>query len=92
MAEAEETTNVEDGPWIKGLPAMIAALRSDVPLESLQDLRTDLVSMALLADRYVRLVESKDESVTKWGECPDPASPEGAHQRAEICLFCGGRP
>ena len=89
MTEEERT---EDGMWIKSLPAMIAALRSDVPLESLGELRTDLVSMALLADRYARLVESEDESVEHWGSCEDPASPKGAHQRVNICLFCGGRP
>lgn len=88
MAEEQR----EEGPWIKSLPAMIAALRTDVPLESLPELRSDLVSMALLADRYTRLVESEDDTVTNWGQCSDPASPEGAHRRVSICLFCGGRP
>ena len=82
----------EEGEWIKSLPAMIAALRTDTPLEALPELRTDLVSMALLADRYARLVSSEDESVINWGSCEDPASPEGAHRRLSICLFCGGHP
>lgn len=71
---------------------MIATLRTDIPLEQLPELRTDLVTMALLADHYTRLVETVDESTIKWGTCHDPASQDGAHQRTDICIFCGGRP
>lgn len=82
----------EDGPWITSLPSMIAALRSDVSLESLPDLRTDMVSMAMLADRYVRLIENKEPGNKTWDGCTDPASPEGRHKRCSTCLFCGGLP
>ncbi|RLA39641.1 MAG: hypothetical protein DRR06_18780 [Gammaproteobacteria bacterium] len=79
-----------EGPWLEALPAIVATLRSDVPLESLGELRTDLISMALLADHYVALVSHEGEQVE--GVCTDKASQTGAHQYTKRCIFCGQTP
>ena len=91
-ASASTVESTSNGPWLTALPAMIAAVRANVPLEALGEVRTDLVTMALLADHYVKLVESEDPSVTKSGACTDPAAAEGVHQQSKICIFCAGLP
>jgi hypothetical protein len=66
---------------------MVKAIRSDKPFEEMEGIRADLVTMALLADHYVALVESEDSS--GWGVCTDGASPKGVHESTERCLYCG---